>query len=170
MKLVIAQPEFRSLCHALRKPEEVVFLYGTYADGAIEIDAVEIMTGTDIASRSSLHVELADDVRPRVIKTAWDTNRCLVEAHSHGDWGDAEFSVSDLHGFEDWVAHVRWRLRGSPYVALVKAGVKWDALAWIDDRATTIDAIEVIAGNHAIEALIPTNATAAKLAAARREH
>jgi hypothetical protein len=170
VKVRIRDDIFDMLGTALARAEEVVFLYATYSDGVFEVDGIEIMVGADIASQSKLHVELADDVRPRVIKTAWDNSRCLIEAHSHGDWGNAQFSPSDLHGFGEWVAHVRWRLRGRPYVALVKAGETWDALAWIDsDEPATIEAIEVMSSDMIIETVIPTNATAAKLAAERQE-
>jgi hypothetical protein len=166
VKVRIRQESFSALGNALAEAEEVVFLYATYTDGVFEVNAMEIMMGGDIARQSKLHVELADGVRPRVIKTAWDTDRCLIEAHSHGEWGYAEFSQSDLHGFEEWVTHVRWRLRGRPYVALVKAGETWDALAWVDgDEPIRIDAIEVTSADSTITSIVPTNATAAKLAA-----
>lgn len=170
LKVRIPNDIFEALGTALAKAEEVVFLYATYTEGVFAVDAIEVMTGDDIASHSKLHVELADDVRPRVIKTAWDRARCLVEAHSHGDWGHAEFSLSDLHGFDEWVSHVRWRLRDRPYVALVKAGDTWDALAWIDnDEPTTVGSIEVVRAGVTTETVVPTNATAAKLAGSRQE-
>jgi hypothetical protein len=145
-------------------PEEVVFAYATHADGQLEVHALEHMIGSDIASQSSRHVVLADDVRPRVIKTAWDRNQCLLEAHSHGPGGHAEFSPSDLLGFENWVPHVRWRLRGRPYAALVAAGDAWDALVWIDRVPIAPVGIEITDGGHVIDVLRITGATAAHLA------
>jgi hypothetical protein len=171
LKVRIPEDYFRTLGEVLAEAEEVVFLYATYQNGVFGIDSLEVMVEADIASQSKLHVELADDVRPRVIKTAWDTDRCLIEAHSHGDEGYAKFSPSDLRGFNEWVAHVRWRLRGRPYVALVKAGESWDALAWIDkETPLRLDAIEVTRGDTTIETVTPTNATAATLAAERHKH
>lgn len=162
----IREDDFDALGHALEQAEEVVFLYATEIEGVLQVDGIEIMADADIASRSRIHVELADAVRPRTIKTAWDTKRCLIESHSHGKWGVAEFSRSDLLGFEEWVAHVRWRLRGRPYVALVKAGETWDALAWVNDQGPdTIEVIEVIRSNTLIDRIAPTNATMAKLGA-----
>ncbi len=166
IRVRVSKDDFSRLGKVLSRPEEVVFLYATYTRSVFEVDGIEVMVGADIASQSKLHVELDDAVRPRVIKTAWDTGRSLMEAHSHGDRGRAEFSPSDLHGFEDWVKHVRWRLRGRPYVALVKAGKAWDALAWIyGDQPRTIDAIEITKDGSTIETVVPTNLTAAKLAA-----
>ena len=82
--------------------------------------------------QSDFHVSLTEDVRAEAIKWAWDSGTCLVEAHSHGFWGSAKFSPSDLWGFEDWVPHLWWRLRGRPYAAIVTAGDTFDAIAWID--------------------------------------
>ena len=87
-------------------------------------DAFEIQTG--------YHVTLKDEVRPELIKWAWDAGGCLAEIHSHGMLGDACFSPSDLRGFASWVPHVRWRLRARPYLAVVADGDTFDALAWID--------------------------------------
>ena len=82
--------------------------------------------------QSAYHVTLRDGARPELIKWAWDSDACLVEAHSHADHGLAGFSPSDIWGFEEWVPHVRWRLRGRPYAAIVTAGDSFDALAWVD--------------------------------------
>lgn len=82
--------------------------------------------------QSAYHVTLRDELRPEIIKWAWDAGTSLVEVHSHGDDGIASFSPSDIWGFDEWVPHVRWRLRGRPYAAIVTAGDTFDALAWID--------------------------------------
>ncbi len=83
--------------------------------------------------QSDFHVSLTDEMRAEAIKWAWDSGGCLVEAHSHGKRGSAKFSPSDLWGFEEWVPHLWWRLRGRPYAALVTAGDTFDAVAWIED-------------------------------------
>lgn len=95
--------------------------------------------------QSAYHVTLRDEVRPEVIKWAWDAGACLVEVHSHGDAGPAGFSPSDIWGFEAWVPHVRWRLRGRPYAAIVTAGDTFDALAWLNGSAepSQVERLEV---------------------------
>jgi hypothetical protein len=82
--------------------------------------------------QSEYHVALTDEMRPEIIKWAWDAGASLVEAHSHGDTGTACFSPSDILGFEEWVPHLWWRLRGRPYAAIVTVGETFDAIAWID--------------------------------------
>lgn len=95
--------------------------------------------------QSAFHVTLTDETRATVIKWAWDAGKCLVEAHSHAGRGPAGFSPSDLWGFEEWVPHLWWRLRGRPYAAIVTAGESLDALAWIEaaDRPEQVDYLEV---------------------------
>lgn len=96
--------------------------------------------------QSEYHVTLTDEVRAQIIKGAWDAEASLVEAHSHGDTGPAYFSPSDLWGLEEWVPHLRWRLRGRPYAAIVTAGESFDAIAWIDgaDQPEQIDNLEIM--------------------------
>lgn len=66
----------------------------------------------------------------------------LVEAHSHGPRGVPTFSGSDWTGFSEWVPHVRWRLRGAPYAAIVVAAAgTLDAIAWIDDEPEQVETI-----------------------------
>jgi len=83
------------------------------------------------ASQSELHFELTDDMRARAIKQAHDLGACLIEFHSHRTFWPAEFSPSDLLGFEEFVPHVWWRLKGRPYLAVVVAQRSFDGFAWI---------------------------------------
>ena len=61
---------------------------------------------------------------------------------------------------------MRWRLGGRPYAALVLAGDAWDALAWTDKGGApvTVNGIDVIYNSSVVETIVPTNATAARLA------
>ena len=98
-----------------------------------------------VTFQSAYRVKLRDEIRPEIIKWAWDADACLVEVHSHGDGGHAGFSPSDVWDLEEWVPHVRWRLRGRPYAAIVTAGDSFDALAWLTGSAepAQVDRIEV---------------------------
>jgi hypothetical protein len=103
--------------------------------------------------QSAYHVTLRDEIRPEIIKWASDADACLVEVHSHGDDGIAWFSPSDLYGFDEWVPHVRWRLRGRPYAAIVTAGDSFDALAWLAEGVLVqVAALEVDGVAHAATA------------------
>jgi len=86
--------------------------------------------------RTAFYLELTDEMRARVIKRAHDLGACLIEFHSHtGPW-PARFSPSDLEGFEEFVPHVWWRLKGKPYIAIVVTREDIDALAWVQDPHT----------------------------------
>lgn len=111
--------------------------------------------------QTAYHVTLLDEMRPEIIKWVWEANACLVEVHSHGDEGRACFSSSDIWGFDEWVPHVRWRLRGRPYAAIVTAADSFDALAWIDD---TGDPVQVTALDVDGAGILPTALTLPRLA------
>ena len=85
----------------------------------------------DYAAQYQDYLELADAARARVIKRAHDLGTSLVEFHSHPGSYPAAFSPSDMRGFEEFVPHVHWRLKGRPYAAVVVAPSGFDGLAWI---------------------------------------
>jgi hypothetical protein len=102
------------------------------------------------------YLELGDAARARLIKEAHDRKLCLVESHSHPGPYPAAFSYSDLAGLEEFVPHVRWRLRGRPYAALVFAASGFDGLAWADGGAGNpeqVTAIETETGQIAATGL-----------------
>lgn len=83
--------------------------------------------------RTGAYLELTDATRAAVIKRAHDLDASIVELHSHlGNW-PARFSWSDLAGFREFVPHVRWRLKGRPYFAVVVAQNGFDGFAWLSD-------------------------------------
>lgn len=106
----------------------------------------------DFTYQSAFHVALTGETQARLIKRAWDLGAAFVELHSHVKNDSmnaaplaAAFSPSDLSGFEEFVPHVRWRLRGAPYVAIVVTESEFDALLWDvgSNKPTALTAIEV---------------------------
>lgn len=100
--------------------------------------------------RNDFHVSLKDEIRPEIIKWAWDEGASLVEVHSHGPRYAAAFSWSDVAGLREWVPHLWWRLRHRPYAAIVTAGETFDALAWIEGptRPEQVTHLEVAGELH----------------------
>ena len=95
--------------------------------------------------QSGYHLELADEMRPFLIKRAHDLECSLVEFHSHpGPW-PAQFSESDFIGLSEFVPHVWWRLKKRPYAAVVVAPSGFDGLVWLKaaDAAEPLMGIEV---------------------------
>lgn len=111
---------------------------------------------TDYEIQAGDYLELTDAARARLIKQAHDRGLCLVESHSHPSPYPAAFSYSDLTGLNEFVPHVRWRLRGRPYAALVFSQNGFDGLAWTDGTSTSpqqVAAIETESGRLAATGL-----------------
>ncbi len=129
--------------------EQVAFGYAGWNGedgGTLEIQAVELIPPTDFAFQSTFHLELSPETHARVIKSAFDRQACLVEFHSHRSGWPARFSDSDLAGFEEFVPHVRWRLAGRPYAAVVFHETTLDALAWLGDSPVQVEGVQVVEG------------------------
>jgi len=127
--------------HLLRTPrcEQGAFLFCRYSvAGGEHVFACEDwspLERSDFEVQVGDYLELTDAGRVRLIKQAHDRGLCLVESHSHPGPYPAAFSYSDLSGLDEFVPHVRWRLRGRPYAALVFAKSGFDGLTWADAGA-----------------------------------
>jgi len=102
------------------------------------------------ACRSAHYLELKDDMRASLIKRAHDLGACLVECHSHPSFGP-RFSWSDCLGMEEFAPHVRWRLRGRPYAAVVVAANGFDSLVWHDKGGSPDDSAAIDVDGHYME-------------------
>jgi hypothetical protein len=125
------------LRHLLPDParhEEAGFLFARWSTGGT-FDPVEwtALGPESFESRSRLHLELTDWARRSAIQRAHELGCSIIELHSHCSLESACFSPSDLHGFAEVVPHVRWRLAGRPYAAVVVARGSFDACVWLGD-------------------------------------
>jgi hypothetical protein len=136
--------------------EEAAFLFTRVieSEGAIILSVIGevLILPSGFASRSRFYLELADETRAAVTKRAHDLNAGLIECHSHPGQHGACFSWSDLHGFDDFVPHIRWRLARRPYAALVFATDSVDALAWYGEPGAVGRIDTINAGGRAIDA------------------
>lgn len=119
--------------HLRGRVEQVGFFLADYEAETFVLGEWRPIPPEGFEYQGAYHVTLTDEMKTDIIRWAWDAGACLVEAHSHGDRGSAQFSPNDLSGFRDWVPHLFWRLRRRPYAALVTQGETFDALAWVDD-------------------------------------
>lgn len=162
-ELSVARSTFNAaIAHLSKRPEQVGFFLADWdaMQHRFVIRNWRPLPAKDLEYRSDFHVSLKDRIRPMIIKWAWDNNASLVEAHSHGQLGSAMFSPSDLSGFEEWVPHVRWRLKGKPYAAIVTGGDQFDGLVWISS-STQPDQLENIEITHG-KTISATGATMAR--------
>jgi hypothetical protein len=108
---------------AVRSPSQVVF----------EVIEAEKLGLGDFVVQEGDFLEMTDETRSRLVKRAHDLEASLAELHSHiGPW-QAGFSISDRKGLKETVAHMWWRLRKRPYLAIVVAKSGFDALLWLDN-------------------------------------
>lgn len=110
----------------------------TQAHGCFETVEWMPLGRADFLQQATDYLELADTARAHVIKRAHDLAASLVEVHSHPGPYAAAFSHADLIGLSEFVPHVRWRLKGRPYGALVFALDSIDGLAWIGSSHTPV--------------------------------
>jgi hypothetical protein len=130
-------------------PERIAFLFLRLGHGgaAPGVDAhvgdVRLLQPEDFLYRDRHGVELAEHVRPAVIRTAHQHGYAVAEAHAHNWPGPStQFSWTDLDGLQRLGPHMTWRLPGRPYTALVFGPHSFDALQWHPDgRVTTVDAL-----------------------------
>ena len=114
------------------RPEQLVFFLAEPSDN----HDLRVFDRVPLAEQhlvdTGWHVQLTDAGRQWVLQIATATTGWLVEAHSHGPRGDpACFSPTDRTGLAAWVPHLRWRLPGRGYGALVLGSRTVDGLAWL---------------------------------------
>lgn len=146
MKLQFTKEQFDSVyAHLVPEPhllENAAFAFASFNGQELLVCQELWMLGeSELAVQLPYHIELRDDVRGQVIKRAHDSGLTIIEMHSHLGDRPAEFSWSDLSGFDTWVKHVQWRLKGAPYGAVVVTKDSFDGFFWSDDieRLGTIE-------------------------------
>jgi len=135
--------------HLLRDEREqvaFVFAHAEQNDDRLALSGVEayLVPTCGLDHQSAFHISLTDSVQARIIKSAWDRGCALVEFHSHPrSHHRVKFSESDIHGLSEFVPHVRWRLRGQPYLAVVLGQFGFDALLWRQEWLEGLDVMTV---------------------------
>lgn len=162
MRLYMSIAQYVELRHHLFDAvERVTFLFTrTTENGDASVAEVQLLDEHDYQWHHGHGVELADHVRPGLIRTAHANGFAVVEAHAH-DWPgpNTRFSNIDLDGLRDLGPHMTWRLPGRPYTALVLGPDSFDALQWLTGgEIATIDAL-VMDG----ERMSPTGLSFARL-------
>lgn len=134
--------------HLRRRSENAAFFLARKSESGLHLLKTRLLTDDDVVA-GGWHLELTERTRQEILQWASDGELSLVEAHSHGKWGDpARFSPTDVANLGDWVAHLRWRLPGRTYAALVFGIETFDGVAWEPDASdpVPITRIEVETG------------------------
>lgn len=134
--------------------ESVSFIFAAVKKTSLSLDFNFVewynVKSNEYESRSLWYVELKDNMRPKIIKKAFDLDAAIVEIHSHPHNAGAEFSGSDIAGLQEFVPHVWWRLKGKPYAALVFSKSDFDGLAWIKSPAYPQQLTELVVNGRSL--------------------
>lgn len=135
------------MAHMNSAPESLAFMRATFDSDERAFRVVEVRL-VDHDRRGGVgnvaHCELDEELQSEIIRWAWNEGGVIIEAHSHGNLlPTAQFSLFDLDQLNEWVPHVRWRLQGVPYVALVTASHEIDGLVWIDNEPEPLDHVAI---------------------------
>lgn len=156
--ILIPNRIFHDICNHLIpkkvKSERVAFIFTTVSKTnksiQLKFKSWYPVQSDEYEYQSLGYVELKDEMRSKIIKMAFDLDAAIVELHSHPYPETAKFSYSDLRGFDDFVTHVWWRLKGKPYAAIVFSNFDFDALIWIENPKIPQQLTEIIAGDQHI--------------------
>lgn len=138
----------RHLVPKNQSSEEAAFVFTKQVDSNFLIRDSWLLGPSDFEYQSAFHIELAEAVRARVIKHAHDSDFSIFEIHSHLGRQPARFSTSDQAGFREWVPHVRWRLKGRAYGAMVITRSTFDGLVWFADSPERLRCIKFQGGEE----------------------
>lgn len=133
MQVLIPAADWSEVCALMAaRNERAAFLFGEVNGEQISVSHTWLLNSSDAYAVSSPYtLELADHVRPEVIRRAHEAGSAVIEIHSHGAPGlNTQFSNYDLLGLEDYARHMLWRLPGLPYVSLVWGPDSIDGLWW----------------------------------------
>lgn len=112
--------------------EHASFFLASPVDGMLVCHSMRVVGSQEFARQSAVHVALTAEFGSELIRWAANQRSCLVELHSHVGPGCLCMSPTDVSGLEEWVPHVRWRLGGRQYAALVQSATEIDGLIWSD--------------------------------------
>ena len=145
-------------------PEQAAFLFcqttATCDESKFVPRDAAFLSHEDFETHMRHYLELRDETKASLIKRAHDLKSSIVEFHSHPGQFDAEFSFSDLDGFNEFVPHVRWRLRGRPYIAIVCGATDFDSLVWQGSSGSPDGLADIVVDGRR---LFPTGRTLATL-------
>lgn len=148
--------------HSTLEEAAFLFAYGEANGNALTFKCTDwhAVPPEGFAHRTSFYLELTVEMQARVIKQAHDLRASLIEVHSHtGPW-PAQFSPSDFEGFEEFVPHLLWRLKGKPYLAVVMTHRDVDALVWLTKSDPPRGVEGLVVGGRTI---VPTNLSLGKM-------
>lgn len=129
------------------KKEYASFIFANPLETAVAIDfnfkSWYKLGPEDYSEHSRYILKLSDNIRPKIIKRAFDLKCSIIEIHTHIGDNPAGFSLADFIGFSEFVPHVRWRLNNRPYAAIVFSKRDFDGIVWAGDSKEPFQLAEI---------------------------
>jgi hypothetical protein len=131
--------------------EQGSFLFSVYKEslGEMVFDVTDqyLVPKEGWQIQSTMHLELKDTERAKIMKIARDRKCALIDCHSHVQLGRyAAFSPSDMAGITEFSGYVKWKLDGRPYIAMAFNETSVDAVGWIGafDNPYRVNEIRIV--------------------------
>jgi hypothetical protein len=156
----IPRQQYRGIrAHLFRNREEqgcFLFAHTFINSGIINlfVKRVHLIKEDKWDHQSSFHLELSEKEKVKVMLMARKNNYDLIECHSHISAGAAGFSVTDLHGLDEFIRYVWWKMPGSIYTALVWTKNDIAGQTWLPKQSMPLPISEIRIVNKK-PALIP---------------
>lgn len=122
-----------------------LFMY-THFNGAVinlYVKEVHLIKPDKWDHQSDFHLELKDKEKVKVMLKAKKFNYDLIECHSHRSSEVAKFSPSDVHGLDEFIRYVWWKLPGRIYGALVWTKNDIAGGVWLPKKSVPIPIREI---------------------------
>ena len=107
------------------------------------VKGVHLIKANKWDHQSDFHLELKDEEKVKVMLMAKKFNYDLIECHSHRSSDVAKFSPSDLHGLDEFVRYVWWKLPGAIYGALVWTKDDVTGQVWLPKKSVPLPLREI---------------------------
>jgi hypothetical protein len=128
--------------------EQGAFLFATDSTSSLEmnlkVEDIYLIPPEAWDAQESYYLELSEEEKVKVMIMARRRDCNLIECHSHrSPYGMAYFSPSDIHGLEEFISYVRWKLPRKKYGALVWTKSSVYGQVWDPNNPTPIPVGEV---------------------------
>lgn len=131
------------------KKEQGCFLFVTsHINGTlIELNVKDfhLIAVSGWSYQSGFHLELDEKEKIKIMIKARQQNCDVIECHSHRFSGSATFSPSDIHGLNEFVRYIWWKLPDKIYGAIVFTKSDAQGQIWLPKQRLPLPLNEICA-------------------------
>jgi hypothetical protein len=122
-----------------------LFISSNIKGSAIELRVkdIHIIEAAGWSYQSGYHLELDEREKVNVMLKARESDCDLMECHSHRFNSVATFSPSDVHGLDEFVQYIWWKLPGKIYGAVVFTKTDTRGQIWLPRQVSPVSISEI---------------------------